>query len=103
MRDISSLLTQKFTDINKINNLLKVFDERKKLVGFLFQDKTMKKLWDNYPDIISIDSTHKVIDNCSWKFFVLACVTGDGETDIIAAFLVKDECITTLSHIFNFF
>ena len=59
-------------------------------------------MWYNYPDIISIDSTHKAIDNCSWKFFVLDCVTSDGETDIITAFLVKNECITTLSHIFNF-
>ena len=103
MRDIPTLPTQKFTDITNSNNLFKVFDERKKLVGFLFQDETIKKLWDNYPGIISIDSTHKVIDNCSWTFFVLVCVTGDGETDIIAAFLVKDGCITTLSHIFNFF
>ena len=102
MQNIPNLPTQKFTDINKINNLFKVFDVRKKLVGFLFQDETMKKLWNNYPDIISIDSTHKVIDNCSCKFFVLACVTGDVETAIIAAFLVKDECITTISHIFNF-
>ena len=25
------------------------------LAGFLFQDKTIKKMMDNYPDIISID------------------------------------------------
>ena len=38
-----------------------------------------------------------------FDFFVLVCVTGDRESDIIAVFLVKDECITTISHIFTFF
>ena len=39
IRVIPTLPTQKFTDINKINNLFKVFDERKKLVGFYFKMK----------------------------------------------------------------
>ena len=39
MRDIPTLPTQKFTGINKINNIFKVFDERKKLVGFYFKMK----------------------------------------------------------------
>ena len=39
MRNIPDLPTQKFTDINKINNLFKVFDEGKNFSVFCFKMK----------------------------------------------------------------
>ena len=50
MRNIPVLPTNKFTDINKFSNLFKVYDERKRLVGFYFKtnDGTIMRQLSRY-------------------------------------------------------
>ncbi|CAL4164014.1 unnamed protein product, partial [Meganyctiphanes norvegica] len=72
--------------------------ESNSCVGIFFQTATMKSTFDAYSKMIFVDSTYKVNDLCM-PLTVFMCLDGNGESEIIALALVKNENIESVSWI----
>lgn len=65
------------------------------LVGVFYQDRTMQKLFDDYPELFLIDATYKLND-LRMPLYVMMIVDGNGESEIVATFLAADESEATV-------
>eukprot|EP00118_Oscarella_pearsei_P022378 m.257442 g.257442 ORF g.257442 m.257442 type:complete len:174 (+) comp40409_c0_seq24:221-742(+) len=55
-----------------------------------FQTKETREIFHAYPEIILIDATYKLND-VGMPLFVLTVIDGNGESEIVALWLVKNE------------
>jgi zinc finger SWIM domain-containing protein 3 len=58
-------------------------DETNLLTGIFFQDPQMQAFFEKFPEVLFIDATYKLND-LRLPLFVLMCVDGNGESEIIA-------------------
>ena len=63
-----------------------MLDEDRVVRAVFLQDATMKATFQNFPEVILADSTHKTNVN-DMPFFALLAIDGNGESHIVAAFL----------------
>ena len=64
--------------------------------GIYFQTPSMKKTFEAYSELIFIDSTYK-LNKLRMPLYVIMCVCGNGESEVIAAAFVKNENRETLT------
>ena len=67
-----------------------VTDENQQIQGIYMQDKTMYKIFDAFPEVILVDATHKTND-VRMPLYLILVVDGNGESQIVASFLVHNE------------
>lgn len=98
--------------INKLNENISeiytnnIFNNQRELVGLIFQDKRMKTVFSTFPEVLVIDSTHKMFKTSiyeQWKSFEILSITNMGVSEPIVLFITKDETLSTLEPIFEFF
>ena len=63
----------------------------------------MIKIWNSFPEVLIIDTTHRVIKKnlIKWKFFVLLCINSIGVSEVVCLFQSKDETIETINSVFK--
>ena len=70
---------------------LEVFaDQDENLIGIFYQDNSMMQLYAAFPEVLFVDATHKVNELRMPLYIFLVC-DGNGQSEIIAAFLVASE------------
>ncbi|KAK7114682.1 hypothetical protein V1264_000704 [Littorina saxatilis] len=67
-----------------------VADENDVLSGIFIQDASMQHTFSQFPELILVDATHKT-NELRMPFYLLTIVDGNGETEIVAAFVVASE------------
>jgi zinc finger SWIM domain-containing protein 3 len=72
---------QLYTRTSQTLEILK--DETNLLTGIFFQDPQMQAFFEKFPEVLFIDATYKLND-LRLPLFVLMCVDGNGESEIIA-------------------
>lgn len=77
-------------------------DENNELRPMFFQDETMKRSFGDYPEIIFIDATYKLLETQMSCFRVIV-EDGNGESEIIAVGLFGSEDGDTLRWFLNVF
>ncbi|KAG8174278.1 hypothetical protein JTE90_021712 [Oedothorax gibbosus] len=78
-------------------------DQTNELIGVYFQDKRMKYVFDKYPELILFDATYK-LNNYKLPLFVLLAVDGNGQSEVVALFIIRSEskaCVGTMLDIFK--
>ena len=65
------------------------------VVGVYFQDPQMMGAFDRFPKVVLIDATYKT-NNQDIPLYTMLCVDGNGESQVIAAFLVQKEDETSI-------
>ena len=79
-----------------------LFDDNDVVQGIYIQDSLMKSTFEKFPEVLLADSTHKTNEN-DMPFFALLCIDGNGESHVIAAFLVNKEDEATLREMLKIF
>lgn len=79
-----------------------VTSEDNTLLGIFYQDHEMQKVYDAYPDIFFLDAIYKV-DDRRIPFYVILVEDGNGESEIVALFLVTDESEAVIKKIASLF
>ena len=65
------------------------------VVGVYFQDPQMMGAFGRFPKVVLIDATFKT-NNQDIPLYTMLCVDGNGESQVIAAFLVQKEDETSI-------
>ena len=72
------------------------------LCGLYFQDKEMKQVFTAYPELLCIDATYKLV-NLRFPFYILLAEDGNGQSEVVAAFLLLEETEAAISSVMNIF
>lgn len=67
-----------------------VFLNNDELQGIYIQDDRMRQYFDLYPEVLLMDATYKLNDR-RMPLFLLLVVDGNGESQIVAMFIIKSE------------
>ncbi|KAH9364382.1 hypothetical protein HPB48_016253 [Haemaphysalis longicornis] len=77
-------------------------DENNELRAIFFQDDAMRRSFEDYPEIIFIDATYKLLET-RMSCFLMLVEDGNGESEIVAVGLFGVEDGDTLRWFFNVF
>ena len=72
------------------------------LSSVFFQKQSWQNMYARYPELILIDATYK-LNNLRMPMYILMVVDGNGESEIIALWLVVYEDKDTISHLMDIF
>jgi hypothetical protein len=70
------------------------------LDGFFFQKEGWRRWYERYPEIILIDSTYRV-NNLRMPLYIVLCVDGNGQSQMVALWIVKSEDRQTILKMFD--
>lgn len=85
------------------SNVVKVFaDENHIVEGIYFQDERMRKYFSIYPELLVIDATYSLNDR-RMPLMLLMVEDGNGESQIVAFFIIKTEKSGTISKMLEYF
>uniref|UniRef100_A0A1X7VH59 ZSWIM1/3 RNaseH-like domain-containing protein n=1 Tax=Amphimedon queenslandica TaxID=400682 RepID=A0A1X7VH59_AMPQE len=79
-----------------------VANEDSLLTGIFFQDKEMKDMFAAYPEILFIDATYRLLQ-IRFPVYLLLCEDGNGQSEIVAVFLLLEENQLSLKCMITFF
>lgn len=77
-------------------------DENNVLSGIFYQDPQMRLLFESYPELLLLDATYKLND-LRLPLYVMLAVDGNGESVIVALWIVTSEGRETLASMIQFF
>ena len=79
-----------------------VTDTANEVQGIFIQDETMKKMFEQYPEVILVDATHKTND-LRMPLYLMLVIDSNGESEIVAAFVVVNEEETSIRTMISIF
>ena len=77
-------------------------DDNNVLSSIFFQKQSWQNMYPRYPELILIDATYK-LNNLRMPMYILMAVDGNGESEIVALWLVVYEDKDTISHLMDIF
>lgn len=77
-------------------------DEENTLQALYFQTKNMIDVFQSYPELLFIDATYKLND-LYMPLYVLLCIDGNGESEIVCFWLVYHEDKATFTKLMSEF
>ncbi|XP_071527088.1 zinc finger SWIM domain-containing protein 3-like [Panulirus ornatus] len=98
--NLEEMLEEFINDPESIVDVL--VDEENVLKGIYYQDETMKRNFERYPELLLIDATYKLNDVRMPVYLQLA-VDGNGESEIVCVFVVVTEDTETMSALVDMF
>ena len=72
------------------------------MIGLFMQDPQMKSSFHRFPEVLMVDATHKTSEN-EMPLYALMTVDGNGESEVVAVFLTKNEDESSLRQMLNIF
>ena len=70
--------------------------------GILYQDKEMKDMFQSFPEVLFVDATYH-INNLQMALYVLLVEDGNGESEIVGFWLLREETAEMISAAVNQF
>lgn len=90
-------------EMEKIDGaVVRIVTENDSCEGIYFQEPEMKEVFAEYPEMIFCDATYCVNDR-NMPLQVLMCVDGEGETHIIALFIIRSENMNVMHQMLDIF
>ena len=79
-----------------------IVDNDNVLQGIFFQDHEMRQCFSSYPDLVCVDATYKLIE-LRFPLYIMLVEDGNGQSEIVAAFMVLQETDSTISKMVDLF
>ena len=79
-----------------------IADEEGVLKAIYYQDSTMKQKFDSFPELLLVDATYKLND-LRMPVFLQLVIDGNGESEIVAVFVVASEDGETMASLVTIF
>ena len=70
--------------------------------GILYQDKEMKDMFQSFPEVLFVDATYR-INNLQMALYVLLVEDGNGESEIVGFWLLREETAEMITSAVNQF
>ena len=77
-------------------------DQSDMLQGIFFQDQEMKDIFSAYPELVCVDATYKLLE-LRFPVYVMLIEDGNGQSEIVAIFLLLEENERSISAMVNSF
>ena len=77
-------------------------DQDKNFKGTFFQDLQMQKVYEKFPEILLVDATYK-LQELRMLIYLLTAIDGDGQSEIVALFILADESKPTVTEVVQVF
>lgn len=77
-------------------------DDNDVLVSIYFQTQAMQNTFSKFPELLLIDATYK-LNNLRMPMYILIIVDGNGESEVIALWMVVAEDKPTISNLMDVF
>lgn len=81
---------------------VKVITDGNNVEGIYFQNLEMKKQFELFPEVFMVDATY-VVNDRNMPLQVCMVVDGDGESQIVALFIIRSENVRVMSALFEEF
>ena len=87
-------------DIEEVVNYLKsqdgsvvdvIVDQEGDFKCLLYQDQYMKNVYSNFPELVMVDATYKLLDLRMPVYIFMLAIDGEGSSEIVAIFVVSEE------------
>ena len=79
-----------------------IVDNDTVLQGIFFQDHEMRQCFSSYPELVCVDATYKLIE-LSFPLYIRLVEDENGQSEIVAAFMVLQETDSTFSKMIDVF
>ena len=79
-----------------------VADDNNVIQAIFFQDQEMKNMFRAFPEVIFVDSTYRT-NNTQMAMYVLLVEDGNGESEIVAVWFLRDETADVVTTAVNTF
>ena len=79
-----------------------VADDDNIIESIFFQDKRMQKVFEVFPEVTFVDGTYKLNDR-DMALYIMCVVSGNGETEVAAFWMVSKEDEETLERVVQLF
>ena len=79
-----------------------IVDNDNVLQGIFFQDHEMRQCFSSYPELVCVDATYKLIE-LRFPLYIMLVEDGNGQSEIVAAFMVLQETESTISKMVDLF
>ena len=77
-------------------------DQDKNFKGIFFEDLQMQKVYEKFLEILLVDATYKLLE--LWMpIYLLIAIDGDGQSEIVALFILADESKPTVTEVVQVF
>ncbi|XP_065900143.1 uncharacterized protein [Dysidea avara] len=77
-------------------------DDNNVLASIFFQTKSWQNTYEQFPELILIDATYK-LNNLNMPLYIIMVVDGNGESEVVALWLVVNEDKVTISRMMDSF
>ena len=81
---LSGAIVEVVSDVNGLVN------------GIYFQDESMRRMFESFPELFMLDATYK-LNELRLPLFVVLTVDGNGESEIVSLWIVSDESKETVT------
>ena len=72
-----------------------IVDDENNFRGLLYQDEYMRNIYANYPEVVMVDATYKLLE-LRMPVYLILVVDGDGSSEIVAMFILAEETQTII-------
>ena len=79
-----------------------IIDSENMLQAIYYQDRTIQETFRMYPELLLVDATNKLND-LRMPVFIQLVVDGNGESEIVAVFVVVSEDGPTIGSLVNIY
>lgn len=79
-----------------------VIETSNDIQAIYFQDEQMKKMFSIYPEVLMCDATYSV-NNRNMPLQIVMVVDGNGESHIVALFIIRSESVQIMKGLFEIF
>ena len=90
-----------YSKLLESNVLVEIKNPNGFVVAYVVQTERMKNIWKCYSDILLMDSTFGLLVK-KWSYFVILSINGEGQTEPVTWFVVKDETSKHLGLVFEY-
>ena len=77
-------------------------DQDKNFKGIFYQNLQMQKVYEKFPEILLVDATYKLLE-LRMPIYLLIAIDGDGQSEIVALFILADESKPTVTEVVQVF
>ena len=77
-------------------------NDKNVLCGIYFQDENMRHIFAAYPELLCLDATYKLV-NLRFPLYVLLVEDGNGQSEVVGAFLLLEEMEPAISSVIGIF
>ena len=102
LADVNSQLELVNQTLTSKGGLVEYVTVDNELKALFYQDPSMRRTFNAFPEVILVDATYKT-NNLRMPLYMIISIDGNGQSEIVAVFLLTEEDETSLTQVIDIF